>query len=137
MRVDKVQRLQNKETAVSAHLSKQQVLDKLSAVPVMSPYDLLCPWSFLFRAVWLCNEVHKAPLAIFLSGQLLRAFKSVGQGEQLMQFMHKVRSENKGMSLFGWQEAFRDIDVHALDKAVKDCAVFWPRSLLIYFVEML
>jgi hypothetical protein len=118
-------------------LSTRQLVARIHALPSIQPYALLSTWSYLYRAVRLCDDSQIAPTTIFLSGQLMAAFKSASHGQELGSFMHKFRYENGALTLYGWQEAFLEMDPQQFDLAVKSCARFWPRSLLVFLLSML
>lgn len=87
--------------------------------------------------MWVCGDAQLAPPTVFMAGQLMAAFGLASQGRELGSFMHKFRSENKGLSLYGWQEAFPGLDLQRFDLAVKGCASVWPRGLIVFMLSML
>ena len=127
-----------KETAEECKtLSTKQLVARVHALPSIQPYALLSSWSYLHRAVWICGDAQVAPATVLLCRQLMAAFGLASQGRELGSFMHKFRSENRGLSLFGWQEAFPELDPLEFDSAVKCCAQAWPRGLIIFMLSML
>ena len=84
-------------------LATKELVARVHALPPIQPYALLSSWSYLHRAVWMCGDAQIAPATVFLCRQLMAAFGLVSQGQELGSFMHKFRSENGALSLFGWQ----------------------------------
>ncbi len=115
----------------------QGLLAQLASQQLISPYHVLSVWSYVCRNVFLCGDVASAPTAVLLSGSLMRIFTAAGHSSMFHSFMHKFHVDNKTLSIFGWKEAFGDINLEIFHQAVVKAASSWPSSLLTLFLSML